>query len=1053
MKRAFALGLGLLATVSCGQSPEAVKREALSRAEQYQKQGQIDEAIIEWRQALQVDPGLVAARHALGRAYAAKLWYRDAATELLGAQELSPESVAISADLGRVLVELGAWKRARAQAERIQSSEPSNQDALYIRAAALLGEGRAEELLLSSPDTPAELRANALLERGRLTEAEAVYRTLLVERPADARALAGLGEVSLRQRRYHEAVGFFERADVVRSGDPKIRIRLAAARVRLGQLPEAIKVLEGIHPRARSGGTLIALGWCYLRAHRPREAAQLLAPLVDQAPRWVELRFLLGTSLLASGHPAAAVSELEEADRRSVRDPLIRLRLAAAYTRVGRPQDALATLGTIAGGAQQLADYHIEQSRALLRLGRLDDAYAAAETARGLAPLAPPPYLLLGQIEARLGRTGRARLALAKALQLDSAYAPAHLELGRIRAAEGEMDAALEAFDAALRAEPTSETTIRAKAAGLVVGKRVRDAIRFVEAAVSADDRSADLHVLLGSLYVEQAESGRARAAFRRALELDPRWVMPHLGLADLAVRAGHTGEAIEHLRAVLKEWPAEPTAVRWLASLHRRQGQYDQAIRILEAALKAQPDQRAFSLLLGELYVMRGRHGEAIARMSDLLAREPDLRAAHLTRGRAYAATGQSEAAIRDVSEATRSTPNSAASHYHLARIYAVAGRVSDAQAAYRRAIELDPGLEAAKVELAVLSHRRLDEAVWRRRLDELRAAVRARPGSVEDREALARTLMAQGNVAAAERELRRILEQTPGHTEANYLLARVRLSQGKPDDAADHLKTALRTSPSDVEAHVLLARQLLARGQREQAAFHLEAALQVNPARADAKLELGKLYAQDGRLGQAFELARRLRRDDAANPGGPLLMGVVLLAQGRPREAVEAFATTIKMNPDLIEAHRGLGRAHEALGQTDRALGSYERALALDGSDVSSLTSLASILGETPAGSDRALALATRAAQLSSAAPDVLDVLGWIHYRRGAYAEAENVLARAVERAPDHGRIRYHLGMVYARLGRASEAVSTLRHAARLDAGLARSEKLEEIISGLGG
>ena len=104
MKRALVIGLGLLATVSCSQSPDAVKREALNRAEQYQSQGKLDEAIIEWRQALAVDPALVEARHALGRAYATKLWYRDATTELLAAQELAPQSVAISADLGRAQI-------------------------------------------------------------------------------------------------------------------------------------------------------------------------------------------------------------------------------------------------------------------------------------------------------------------------------------------------------------------------------------------------------------------------------------------------------------------------------------------------------------------------------------------------------------------------------------------------------------------------------------------------------------------------------------------------------------------------------------------------------------------------------------------------------------------------------------------------------------------------------------------------------------------------------------------------------------------------------------
>jgi tetratricopeptide (TPR) repeat protein len=325
MKRTLVIALGLLATVSCSQSSDAVKREALHRAEQYESQGKLDEAIIEWRQALAVDPTLVAARHALGRAYATKLWYRDAAAELVAAQEISPQSSAISGDLGRVLIGLGAWQRARAQAERIQQSEPSNPDALSIRGAALLGEGNAEELLASPAASPAQ-RGAALIALGRLGESERVYRELLAQRPADAQALAGLGELNLRRRRYGEAAAYFERADARRPGDPRIRVRLAAARVRLGRISDAIKTLEEIHPRARSGGTLIALGWCYLRAQRPRDAIALLAPLVEQAPRWVELRILLGAGYLASGNPAAAVSELEQADQQAPGDPLIRVR-------------------------------------------------------------------------------------------------------------------------------------------------------------------------------------------------------------------------------------------------------------------------------------------------------------------------------------------------------------------------------------------------------------------------------------------------------------------------------------------------------------------------------------------------------------------------------------------------------------------------------------------------------------------------------------------------------------------------------------------------------
>jgi tetratricopeptide (TPR) repeat protein len=250
-----------------------------------------------------------------------------------------------------------------------------------------------------------------------------------------------------------------------------------------------------------------------------------------------------------------------------------------------------------------------------------------------------------------------------------------------------------------------------------------------------------------------------------------------------------------------------------------------------------------------------------------------------------------------------------------------------------------------------------------------------------------------------------------------------------------------------------MLLARYLLDRGQREQAALHFEAVLKIDPARGDARLALAGLYTQDGRLAQALALARRLQRDEPANPGALLVTGSVLLAQGRPRDAAHAFATAIRMKPDLVDAHCGLGQARQALGQAELAAVSYERALALDGNHVGTLTGLALILSERPAGSERALPLATRAAELRPTAPEVLDTLGWVYYRRGAYADAERVLGRAAERGPDRGLIHYHLGMVYVRLERPREAITALRHASRLDASLARTENLDEIITGLGG
>jgi len=214
-----------------------------------------------------------------------------------------------------------------------------------------------------------------------------------------------------------------------------------------------------------------------------------------------------------------------------------------------------------------------------------------------------------------------------------------------------------------------------------------------------------------------------------------------------------------------------------------------------------------------------------------------------------------------------------------------------------------------------------------------------------------------------------------------------------------------------------------------------------------------LGLLYSQQGRLPDALRLARELQKSEPKSAAPLLLMGTVLNGQQKPQEAIEAFNSALKLKGDLVDAHRGLGQAYQQFNQPDRAAESYQRALTLNGNDVASLNNLAWLLSEVRKKPDEALPLATKAERLAPKSDEVLDTLGWVHYRRGAFPEAEKALLSAVERAPNNGTIRYHLGMTYARLGKKQDAVSTLKRAAQLDPKLGEAEKINDVIKQLGG
>lgn len=1053
------VGLALLVVAGCSESPSAKKQKALERGERYLSEGKANEAVIELRNALQVDPDFVPALHALGRAYMAKVWYADALRELERAQKLAPDSQPVTLAIGRAYLETGVFAEALARAEKILSREPNNSEALAIKAAALLGQGKTDEALTVVESAPAgaiaeadQVRAGVLLRLGKFDEAEKSYRAVLATRPGDFQSLLGLGGIQLGRKKYNEAAKLYGEARKLRPFDPRPRLGLAAVEARNGQVAGAIRELEEVDPRARSGNVMLALASYYLQANRPNDAQLLLEPVVQRFPTLGQARYLLGMAYLTSSQFDFAVAQFEELARQAPGEHIVQLRLATAYSSVGKGKQALAALDRVGKDYDKFSGYHIERARALTLMGKTDEALQAARSAQRLAPGSAQPYLLMGQIYTGRGDNKAAREMFARAAELSATDAGPHLALGRLAQSEKNPDVALREFDAALTANPKSIGAAHAKAALLVQQNRTKEAIQFTEGLVQREPNNPDFQTILGSLYGRERQWEKSSAAYRKAVELSPKAVEPRLGLARVALSQGKDEEAITHLQAAVQQQPGNPLAVLLIAGLYDQLARYDQAIAVLEAAVKADPRQPTFGLGIAEMYLKKGRYDDAIAKAGELLAANPDLAGARLIRGQALLAKGDANA-IKEFVEVARANPKSALAQYLLARAYVQSRRVAEAQAAYRDAIRINPEFKEAKTELALLSGQKPDQGEQLKEIEQLRAAVKANPKDLAVRERLARRLLAIGQVKPAQEELKAVLEIAPAHPDANLLMGSIAAQEGRRDDAANYARAVLRTNPSHVDANVFMADYLLQGGRGEEAAKHLEAALQVNPNRSDVKFRLGVIYVQQGRLPDALRLARELQKSEPKSPAGPLLTGTVANAQQKPQEAIDAFNSALKLKGDLADAYRGLGQAYQHLSQADRAAEAYQRAVGLNGNDVASLNNLAWLLSEVRKKPDEALPLATKAEQLAPKSAEVLDTLGWIHYRRGAFPEAEKALIRAVERAPGNGTIQYHLGMTYARLGRKQDAVSTLKRAAQLDPKLGEAEKINDVIKGLGG
>jgi Flp pilus assembly protein TadD len=117
-------------------------------------------------------------------------------------------------------------------------------------------------------------------------------------------------------------------------------------------------------------------------------------------------------------------------------------------------------------------------------------------------------------------------------------------------------------------------------------------------------------------------------------------------------------------------------------------------------------------------------------------------------------------------------------------------------------------------------------------------------------------------------------------------------------------------------------------------------------------------------------------------------------------------------------------------AAGDQDGAIARLRKIAKRHPGLVEARNDLAWLLAERGEELDLALELAEGASG-PGASPEVLDTLGWVHFKRGEFAQAVLALERAVEAAPDAPSMRYRLALALERSGDPQRARTMLESA----------------------
>jgi predicted O-linked N-acetylglucosamine transferase (SPINDLY family) len=301
---------------------------------------------------------------------------------------------------------------------------------------------------------------------------------------------------------------------------------------------------------------------------------------------------------------------------------------------------------------------------------------------------------LLGLALFARGQVAPAREALERAAGLAPPNAALLNDLGNARRAMGDKAAAVEAFSAAIKAEPGFAFAHFNLADALLEAGDVQRASAAYQDIIARGFAGidGDFHVNRGLCRIRLGDAAGAMEAFRAALTLEAGHSRAAATLSDTLQRLGQHREAVMFLTGFLDKQRASLETLISLGSGFLGLRDYPRALGLFERLVAAKPP--APKALIGKGLALSGenRHHEALAAFDAALALDARDAEAFASKGLTLVALRRMPEAIGTFRRAIEIAPRAVKTHLNLGRALTLLNQHEEALVCYERALALDP-------------------------------------------------------------------------------------------------------------------------------------------------------------------------------------------------------------------------------------------------------------------------------------------------------------------------------------------------------------------------
>lgn len=886
----FSIFVLSLLLIACSEKPETL----LLSAKGYMAQHDSKAAIIQIKNALQINPNLPEARFLLGSALLEAGDGGGAEAELRKAMELKHPQDAVFPQLAKALLAQGQSRKLTDEFSHTALGDPSAQANLQLSlASAYADQGQTDQAhasvnaaLQAAPEYPPALleRARQMIAnqgiKGDMEEALALVNEVLGRTPNDPDAWKLKGDIYwLVQGKPNDALLAYKKALQIAPHALENHASVIAILFQQGKLDEAaeqIKQLQHIaanHPRTHYLSAQLA----FIKKDYPL-ARDLAQQVLKGVPENVQALQLAGAAELELGDLPAAQTHLKKALDAVPTLALARRLLVTTYLRSG--QLGYATQAVLTGLGHKPVDpgLFLLAGEVYLQRGDLAQAETYFKKAHQLAPQDSKGKTALARVHMKSGATDAAFDELRSIAVSDNAPT-ADLALISEYLKRQDFDAALKAIDALDKKQPTHPLAAHMRAGTLLAKHDFIGARKNFERALSLDPHYYPAIAGLSGLDWVEKKPQAARQRLEDWLNQNPHHGPALLALAELAGRTGASKEEVgQRLEKAVAANPSDVQSRVWLIEFHFRNNDTKDALSAAQDAASVLPDNPQILDALGRAQLLSGEFHQAIATYTRLTAMQPQSPILFRRLANAQLAAKDTDAASNSLRQAIALQPDFLEAQRVLIGLYVANRKFQDA-ALIARAVQSTHPKEAAGYALE--GDIRSAEKNW----DAAIAAYRVGLKLVNTTELALKVhsaLWDSGNPAEADRFSKRWKAEHPNDVAFLFYLGDFALAHKDYSIAESYYRAVITLQPDSATAYNNLA-WVSAKLNKEEAMAYAEKAVALAPKQPTFMDTLAMLRSQHGDYAQAVELQTQALALQPLNPMLRLNLAKIHLKGGK--------------------------------------------------------------------------------------------------------------------------------------------------------------------------